>query len=250
MNKEELISKLAGNSLQEYLVACNYLPNYVASGGSLDQAIIERALYVNLLPLWALHDDLEEKLSQITNEIPNHSALLNDTDLKEHLTGLSLFVNGFINGEFDLSGFTWCSNGFLCANSACETIATHYKAEGKTESFTYFNDLAEWFLEIYASTTAVFAAVMEIDSWNEEMLVGLTNFLNQSLNNYGVFEWILSGLYKVVEDPLVKEKVFNHYINVFKKSSDNFKEEGNQEAVDDIDEKLKRLRKLANGESV
>jgi hypothetical protein len=78
-------------------------------------------------------------------------------------------------------------------------------------------------LTIYSATTDVFRAIMNIKSWNEQMVIGLTNFLNKSLSQYGIFEWILSGLYEVVDDPLIKEKVFDHYIDSFKKARENLK---------------------------
>ncbi|MEW7292867.1 hypothetical protein [Aquimarina sp. 2304DJ70-9] len=250
MNKEELIKKLASNSFKDYLIACNHLSTYVQDGGELNQEIIERALFVNLLPLWAEHEDLFGKYNEITAELPNHSELLNNEKTKSDLMGLSLFVNGLINGEFDVSGFFWCSNGYMCCSTSCKSISEHYKEEGKNKESKYFLELSEWFMEIYSGTTDVFGAIMKIDLWNESMVVGLTNFLNESLKHYGVFEWILSGLYKVIDDPLIKEKVFDHYISILTKSRENLKKEKKKEEANDLTEKLKNLRKLAKGKSI
>ncbi|NOQ73272.1 MAG: hypothetical protein GQ574_14805 [Crocinitomix sp.] len=250
MNKDDLIKKLAGSSFKEYLIACNHLSDYVKDGGELNQEIIERALFVNLLPLWSKHEDLEEKFKEITSQLPNHLDLLNNDELKGDFMGLSLFVNGLINGEFDVSGFIWCNNGYMCSSTACDSISEHYKDEGKDKESAYFNDLSEWFLDSYSGTTDVFRAIMRIDAWNEGMIVGLTNFLTASLKHYGVFEWTLSGLYKVIDDPLIKEKVFDYYIGIFEKSRDSFRKEKKKEAAKEITDKLKNLRKLAKGKSV
>lgn len=250
MNKEELIKKLAGDSFQEYLVGCSYLPEYVKNGGELDQEIIERALFVNLFPSWAQHQDLFDKYDEITKELPKHSDLLNNSETKFNLTGISVFVDGLMDGIFDVSGFLWSNNGFMSCSTSCKSLSEYYKEQGKDKEATYFNDLHEWFMKIYSGTTDVFRAIMNIESWNEEMTIGLTNFLNRSLRQYGVFEWILSGLYKAVDDPLIKEKVFDNYIGIFTKSREKLKKEKNKEGADQITEKLKNLRKLAKGKSI
>ncbi len=250
MNKDDLIEKLAGKSFKEYLIACNYFSDYVKSGSELNQEIIERALFINLLPIWAEHKDLEEKFNEITNKLPNHSDLINNEKLKSDLMGLSLFVNGIVNREFDVSGFLWCNNGYMCSSTACTSISEYYKEIGKDQESTYFNDLSDWFLDIYKGTTDVFRALMGIESWNESMVIGLTNFLNESLKHYGVFEWILSGLYKVVDDPLIQENVFDNYISILTKSRENLKKEKKKEEANDITKKLKNLRKLAKGKSI
>ncbi|WP_428070237.1 hypothetical protein [Chryseobacterium gambrini] len=249
MNKEELVRKLAGKSFQEYLEACNELPDYAKNGGELNQEIIERALFVNLFPFWANHQDLNDKYDEITSELPNHSDLL-QTDQKYDLMGITVFVNGLMNGVFDVSGFLWASNGYMSSKVSCNSISEYYKEQGKDKEAAYFQELGEWFLTIYSATTDVFRAIMNIKSWNEEMVIGLTNFLNKSLSQYGIFEWILSGLYEVVDDPLIKEKVFDHYIESFKKARENLKKEKNKEGADQITEKLKNLRKLAKGQNV
>lgn len=250
MKKEELIKKLAGDSFQEYLAACSYLPDYVKNGGELNQEIIERALFVNLFPSWAQHSDLIDKYDEITKELPKHSDLLNNFDTKFDLTGISVFVAGLMDGIFDISGFLWSSNGFMSCSTSSKSLSEYYTKEGKDKEAAYFHELHEWFMTIYCATTDVFRAIMNIDSWNEEMIIGLNNFLIKSLRQYGVFEWILSGLYKVVEDPLIKEKVFDNYIGIFTKSRENLRKEKNKEAADQITEKLKDLRKLAKGKSI
>lgn len=250
MTKETLIEKLAGKSFKEYLIACTYFPDYVKSGNELNQEIIERVLFINLLPLWAEHEDLEEKLHEITSEFPNHAGLLNNETLKNDLMGVSLFVNGLINRGFDVSGFLWCSNGYMCSHTSCKAISKHYKEIGKDREASYFTELAEWFLAIYEATTDVFRGIMGIETWNESMVVGLTNFLTESLKHYGVFEWILGGLYKVVDDPLIKENVFDYYIGLLTKSRDNLKKEKKKEEAGQLTEKLKDLRKLAKGKSI
>ncbi|MCQ4138657.1 hypothetical protein [Chryseobacterium sp. EO14] len=249
MNKEELVRKLAGDSFQEYLEACSELPDYAKNGGELDQEIIERALFVNIFPFWANHKDLNDKYDEITSELLNHSDLL-QTDQKYDLMGLTVFVNGLMNGVFDVSGFLWASNGYMSSKVSCDSISEYYKEQWKDKEAAYFQELGEWFLTIYSATTDVFRAIMNIKSWNEEMVIGLTNFLNKSLSQYGIFEWILSGLYEVVDDPLIKEKVFDHYIESFKKARENLKKEKNKEGADQITEKLKNLRKLAKGQDV
>ncbi|WP_420574409.1 hypothetical protein [Kordia sp.] len=250
MKKEELIEKLAGNSFKNYLSACDHLKEYIQNGGELNQEIIERALAVNLLPLWASHDDFEAKLEEMTEQLPQHSALLENEDMKHHLMGLSVFVNGLINGTIDVSGFIWCSNGYICCNTSCESISEYYKAEGKEAEAAYFHELSEWFMSIYSGTTDVFRGIMEIKNWDENMIVGLKNFLNGSLNHYGIFEWILAGLYNVVDEPLIQEKVFEHYIKIFEKSRATLRKQKNKEAASDITNKLKNLRKLAKGKSI
>lgn len=105
-------------------------------------------------------------------------------------------------------------------------------------------------MSIYSATSAVFRTIMNTSVWNKEMVSGITNFLDESLKQYGIFEWILSGLYEVVDDPLIKEKVFDHYIESFKKARENLKKEKNKEGADQITEKLKNLRKLAKGQNV
>lgn len=249
MNKEELVRKLAGKSFQEYLEACSELPDYAKNGGELDQEIIERALFVNLFPFWANHQDLTDKYDEITSELPNHSDLL-QTDQKYDLMGITVFVNGLMNGVFDVSGFLWASNGYMSSKVSCDSISEYYKEQGKDKEVAYFQELGELFLTIYSATTDVFRAIMNIKSWNEQMVIGLTNFLNKSLSQYGIFEWILSGLYEVVNEPLIKEKVFDHYIDSFKKARENLKKEKNNEGADQITEKLKNLRKLAKGQNV
>ncbi|MDO3425293.1 hypothetical protein QWT87_10365 [Chryseobacterium sp. APV1] len=249
MNKEELIKKLAGDSFKEYLEACSELPDYAKNGVELNQEIIERALFVNLFPFWANHQDLKDKYDEIANELPNHSDLL-QTDQKYDLMGLTVFVNGLMNGVFDVSGFLWASNGYMSSKVSCDSISEYYKEQGKDKEAAYFQELGEWFLTIYSATTDVFRAIMNIKSWNEQMVIGLTNFLNKSLSQYGIFEWILSGLYEAVDDPLIKEKVFDHYIDSFKKARENLKKEKNKEGADQITGKLKNLRKLAKGQNV
>lgn len=249
MNKEELIKKLAGDSFQEYLEACIELPDYAKNGGELDQEIIERALFVNLFPFWANHQDLKDKFDEITTELPNHEELVH-TDKKYDLLGLSVFVNGLLNRVFDVSGFLWASNGFMSCKTACNSISKYYKEQGKDKEAAYFHDLSEWFMSIYSATSAVFRTIMNTSVWNKEMVTGLTNFLDESLKQYGIFEWILSGLYEVVDDPLIKEKVFDHYIDSFKKAREDLKKQKNKEGADQITEKLKNLRKLAKGQDV
>jgi hypothetical protein len=250
MKKDELIKKLAGSSFKEYLKACDHLTDFVKSGEVLNQEIIERALFVNLLPMWAKHKDLFEKYEAITKELPNHSALLNNEKTKEDLMGLSIFINGLINGVFDVSGFFWCNDGYMCCSTACESISKYYKKEGKKEESAYFRGLQKWFMQIYSGTTDVFRAIMEIKTWNEDMIIGLNNFLTESLKHYGIFEWILSGLYSVVGDPLIQEKVFDHYTAVLVKSRAALKKEKKLKEADDITEKLKNLKKLAQGKTV
>ena len=138
----------------------------------------------------------------------------------------------------------------MCCSTACKAISEHYKTAGKDKEAVYFHELHEWFMSFYHATSDVFRAVMQIEVWSEEMLVGLTNFLNETFKYYGVFEWILSGLYKVVDDPLVKEKVFDHYIGIFTKSRDKLRRQKNKDGADDLTAKLKNLRKLAKGQSV
>lgn len=249
MNKEELVRKLAGESFQEYLEACSELPDYAKNGGELNQEIIERALFVNLFPFWANHKDLNDKYDEIITELPNHEELVL-TDKKYDLLGLSVFINGLLNRVFDVSGFLWASNGFMSCKTACNSISKYYKEQGKDKEATYFHDLSEWFMSIYSATSAVFRTIMNTSVWNKEMVSGLTNFLDESLKQYGIFEWILSGLYEVVDDPLIKEKVFDHYIESFKKARENLKKEKNKEGADQITEKLKNLRKLAKGQDV
>ncbi len=250
MNQEELTQKLAGDSFQEYLNACQHLPEYVANKGALDQEIIERALFVNLMPLWARHEDLLAKYELITSELPLHAGLLENDETKRHLIGLSVFVNGLMASTFDVSGFFWCSNGYMCCHTACEAIAAHYEGNGKSAEAAYFLSLGEWFMEIYQATTAVFRAIMNITSWTEEMVLGLTNFLNASLQHYGVFEWILSGLYKVVQEPLIKEKVFGRYIKAFTNAGKKLKEEKKESEWKDVAQKVKNLKRLAQGKTV
>lgn len=249
INKEELIKKLAGDSFQDYLAACSELPDYAKDGGELNQEIIERSLFVNLFPFWADYQDLNDRYDEITNELPNHSDLL-QTEQEYDLTGITVFVNGLMNGIFDLSGFLWASNGYMSSKISCDSISEYYKEQGKDKEADYFRELGEWFLTIYSATTDVFRAIMNIRSWNEEMAVGLTNFLHKSLSQYGIFEWILSGLYKVVDEPLIKEKVFDHYIASFKKAREKLKKENNKEGADQITQNLKNLRKLAKGETL
>jgi len=249
--KENIIKLLESNSFDDYLKGVECLKENINTANltdsELNQDIIERACAIFILEKWAQQDDYIEALQKFIDVLPNYSSFLSHDDIGHHIKGIALFINGLGEGRNDVSGFLYQSHsGYLMSNTAAVAIKVFFNSQNNTEGEEFFNQLAQFFERINSAQFGVAQLLTKIETWNVSMITGFFNILTSS--DFSIQSWMLGSLYNVVQQPIVKEQIFDKYIAVLKNVQNKYKEETNSEKLEQVNSILEMVITKSKGE--
>ncbi len=250
MPKEQIISLLSGDSFSSYTSGMKLLQENIKQptlpDSDLNQDIIERACAILIFEKWAQHDDYFSELDKMMEVLPSYTNLLADRDIGHYLRGLSIFINGLSQRRSDVSGFIYVSHsGWLLSMTAAEQIAEYFTENQDNASAAFFTNTAAFFKQINSAQFGIISGMMKIASWNQGMADGFYNIMTAA--DISTQSWMLSSLYKVTKDPVVKKSIFGRYRSALKKMRSNFAAEQNPSAISDTDALLEMVNRRSKG---
>src|SRR4051812_42065409 len=105
--KEKILELLKGDSLAGFLKAIKLFEKHAGTpelpDPELGQEIMERACSIYILERWVKYDDYIATLQQFIDTLPDYEPYADNSDVKYNLAGISVFINGLINGTHDVS---------------------------------------------------------------------------------------------------------------------------------------------------
>lgn len=248
--KEKIESLLVGESFKEYLEGVELFNEYVGTQDFpdevLDQNIIERVCAVLIPESWVSHDDYVKDLEKFMKTLPDYLCYIEDDDIGHYLRGLVLFMNGLSQHQIDTSGFVLSGAGYLSCMSATGVIKRYFEDMKNLEAAELFTSMEAFFDAIVSAQFGVNNALMKIKDWNTSMADGFYNILTAA--DINTQDKMLGSLYEVVDHDVVKNKIFDQYINKLKELKKRYTDESKEEHVNGINEILEMVAIRAKGE--
>lgn len=249
--KQEILSLLSGESFMDYLKGVELFKTALKDGAikeeDIDHELMERVCAIMAMERWVDHEDYEDRLGYYMDELSeNHTALIQDENINHHLKGIALFINSLAEHDYDVSGFLYASHsGYLMSHTAAESVAEYLSAKEELEGSVLFKDMSAFFGLINTAQFSLVSALMDIKNWTVPMSNGFMNILTASQVYFQ--SWMLSSLYQVVNDPIIKTNIFDEYLKILNEVKTKFVEEKNEEALEDINYVIGMVEERAAG---
>ncbi|MBN9283181.1 MULTISPECIES: hypothetical protein [unclassified Flavobacterium] len=248
--KEQILELLKSDSLQGYfsgidLFLDSYRNNSLTSA-DLDHEMIERTCAVFLIERWAEHEDWNAALDKFMEVLPGYSEYLSHEDVGHHLRGLAIFIDGIYGGEIDLSGFIYPSgNVYINAQTAAQSLKEFFKEQNDEASAGLFEEIEAFFDSIASGQFGAARILTELRDWSVEMAQGFYVVMSRTEYNR---VWMLRSLYKVVDSPIIREHVFEKFLNVLRSMRVQYEENGENEKLEQMDEFIETVVAASKGD--
>lgn len=241
--KDKILELLRGETLDGYLTAIQMLEDHTGTSelpdSDLGQEIIERGCAIFLIERWNEFDDYIAALQRFTDILPDYEEYLQDSDISWDLRGVSIFINGLIDGVIDVSGFIYPAyDPYVMAHTSARSAMEFFEAKQDSESAAFFGEISAYFNRIFQMKWSMGKAIRNIKTWNNEMAQGFYNILvGCDVANQ---QFMLVRLDDVLEQPAVRDAIFGKYLAVIKKVEAQYKKANDTANLDDV-KKLKKM---------